>query len=199
MRRRMTAFVLAAVTAALLPGPARAATVNISIVGIIAGFSPTTTTRAFGTTFTWKNNDSIGHTTTQNAPLSLWNSGTLSPNTTFSKTIRFAGTYAYHCAIHPTTMKGTIKVPIKVSPASGSTSTAFTISVAAVPAPIGFVYDVQMKQGHGAWTKFKLGLTKKSVKFDPMTKGIFSFRSRLRKKANRATSGWSPAKSISVS
>jgi len=35
------------------------------------------TAGAFGDTFHWTNNDTITHTTTQNGPLSLWNSGHL--------------------------------------------------------------------------------------------------------------------------
>jgi len=55
----------------------------------------------------WTNNDSIPHTTTSNA--SGWDSGTIQPGGQFSSTFSAAGTFAYHCNIHPG-MTGTIVV-----------------------------------------------------------------------------------------
>jgi hypothetical protein len=95
-------------------------TIDISIVGVSAGFDPTIATGAIGDTFHWTNDDSITHTTTQNGPLSLWYSGNLAAGGGFSKGIEFAGAYPHHCVIHPTTMKGTVKLPIRVAPTSGS-------------------------------------------------------------------------------
>jgi plastocyanin len=181
-----------------MAGEAQAATVDISIVGVSAGFDPTTATGAIGDTFHWTNDDSITHTTTQNGPLSLWDSGNLAAGDTFSKAIDFAGSYPYHCAIHPTTMKGTVKVPIQVSPASGSVGTAFRVTAASVVAPSGFVYDIQRRKRNGDWTAWKTGITSKSATFRPKASGTWSFRSRLRRTSNGAKSGWSPARSISV-
>jgi plastocyanin len=196
--RRSIALVLATVLALTVAGEARAATVSISIVNSTAGFSPKTASGAIGTTFTWKNSDSIDHTSTQNSPLSLWNSGHIVAANTFSKTINFAGSYPYHCTIHPLTMKGTVKVPLRVSPASGSVGTSFIISVANRKAPSGFVYDIQRRKGSGAWTAWRTGITAKSATFKPSSSGTWSFRSRLRKTSNGAKSGWSPARSVTV-
>jgi plastocyanin len=55
---------------------------------------------------TWTNNDSIGHTVT--ADDGSFNSP-VDPGKTFSFTFTKAGTYTYHCSIHPT-MKATIVV-----------------------------------------------------------------------------------------
>jgi len=195
--RRSIALVLAASLFLLMAGEARAATVDISIVGVSAGFDPTAATGAIGDTFHWTNNDSITHTTTQNGPLSLWNSGNLAGGDSFSKAIDFAGSYPYHCSIH-TSMTGTVKVPVQVIPPSGSVGTAFRVTVAAVAAPSGFVYDIQRRKGSGDWTAWKTGITSKSATFRPKASGIWSFRSRLRKTSNGAKSGWSPARSISV-
>ena len=195
--RRSIALVLAASLFLLMAGEARAATVDISIVGVSAGFDPTTATGASGDTFHWTNNDSITHTTTQNGPLSLWNSGNITAGNAFSRAIDFAGSYPYHCSIH-TSMTGTVRVPIQVSPSSGSVGTAFGVTVASVAAPSGFVYDIQRRKGSGDWTAWKTGITAKSATFRPKASGTWSFRSRLRKTSNGAKSGWSPPRSISV-
>lgn len=101
-----------------------------------------------GGTFHWTNNDSITHTTTQNGPRSLWNSGNITAGNAFSKTIDFAGSYPYHCSIH-TSMTGSVKIPAQVTPTSGSVGATFAVNVADRRAPSGLVYDVQRKKGSG--------------------------------------------------
>jgi plastocyanin len=195
--RRSIALVLAASLFLVMAEQAHAATVDISIVSASAGFDARVTAGAFGDTFHWTNNDTITHTTTQNAPLSLWNSGHLSGGSSFSKAINFAGSYPYHCTIH-SSMAGTIKVRIQVTPTSGSVGTTFTVAVASVAAPSGSVYDIQRKKGSGDWMPWRTGITPKAATFRPKAQGTWSFRSRVRKTSNNAKSGWSPARSISV-
>ncbi len=96
-------------------------------------------------------------------------------------------------------MTGTIKVPIAVSPSSGTTSTPFTITVAAVAAPSGFTYDAQKRRGCELGPLPKSGFSTKTVKFTPSQSGKWSFRARLHKGSSGATSGWSPIESVSVS
>lgn len=62
-------------------------------------FMPDDLDIAVGTTVTWTNTDSVAHTSTSNG--SGWNSGTIAPGQGFSFTFQTAGTFAYHCAIHP--------------------------------------------------------------------------------------------------
>lgn len=195
--RRFGSFVMVAVLSMLMAGPAEAATVDISIVSTTTGFDPKTATGAFGDTFRWTNDDSINHTTTQNSPLALWDSGAMSGGDTYSKAIDFAGSYPYHCAIHPTSMTGVVKVPLRVAPTSGAVGDAFKVSVAAVGAPDGFVYDVQRRKGSGDWSIWKRGITSRSATFRPSSAGTWSFRARLRETGG-GKSGWSPPRSISV-
>jgi plastocyanin len=54
---------------------------------------------AVGTTVTWTNTDSVSHTSTSD--VAGWNSGIVAPNGQFSFTFQAAGTFPYHCAIHP--------------------------------------------------------------------------------------------------
>ena len=72
-----------------------------------AAYSPDTVDVAVGTTVTWTNTDSIAHTSTSNG--AGWDSGAIAPRAQFSFTFQNAGTFAYHCAIHPG-MVGTVTV-----------------------------------------------------------------------------------------
>jgi hypothetical protein len=97
-------------------------------------------------------------------------------------------------------MTGKVKVPPTVSPTSGTTATTFTIRVATVVAPAGFVYDVQMKTGSGSFSSFKKSLTTATTTFHPSASGTYAFRSRLRDIGSTpGASGYSPAKTITVS
>jgi plastocyanin len=74
-------------------------------------FSPASLTIKTGTTVTWKNTKAVSHTVTSDDGKSF-DSGAANPiaaDGTFSSTFTTAGTFAYHCAIHPF-MKATIIV-----------------------------------------------------------------------------------------
>ena len=75
-------------------------------------FIPATLTIKAGTTVTWTNNTAVGHTVTSDDGKSF-DSGMANPiaaqGGTFSFTFTKAGTFAYHCEIHPF-MKATIIV-----------------------------------------------------------------------------------------
>ncbi len=71
-------------------------------------FSPKTVTVAPGTTVMWTNKDSAAHTVTSDSGSTLA-SGDLSQGKSYAHTFTKAGTYAYHCAIHPY-MKATVVV-----------------------------------------------------------------------------------------
>jgi plastocyanin len=86
-------------TAAFSPNP-----VSVSLASATAGLVQ------------WVNNDQNsgvygGTGTTHNitADDASFSSGNLAPGATFERTFTVAGTYAYHCSIHPT-MKGTVTV-----------------------------------------------------------------------------------------
>ncbi len=77
-------------------------------------FIPSTLQVAAGTTVTWKNRDAAEHqiindATGQAAQGALFMSNPLPQGVTYSFTFTTAGTYPYHCNIHPS-MKGTITV-----------------------------------------------------------------------------------------
>jgi plastocyanin len=70
-------------------------------------FNPGEVTVAVGDTVTWMNTDTVSHTSTSNA--AGWDSGTIAPGRQFSFTFGTAGTFPYHCTIHPG-MVGTVVV-----------------------------------------------------------------------------------------
>ena len=72
-------------------------------------FSPTPLTVAVGTKVTVTNREasSVPHTWTSDT--GAWDSGSLSPAQPYSFTFTQAGTFTYHCNIHPF-MKGEVDV-----------------------------------------------------------------------------------------
>ena len=71
-------------------------------------YSPPSTTVAVGGTATWTNNDSAAHTVTFDAS-NLECGGELATGETATAQFTSAGSFAYHCRIHPN-MKGTVVV-----------------------------------------------------------------------------------------
>jgi plastocyanin len=62
-------------------------------------YSPDAITVTAGATVTWTNTDAIAHTSTSDA--NGWNSGNIAPGGQFSVAFPTAGTFPYHCTIHP--------------------------------------------------------------------------------------------------
>jgi plastocyanin len=69
----------------------------VSIVDF--AFQPASIEVATGGTVTWTNTGQAPHTVT--ADDGSFDSGTLAPGATFSQTFATAGTFTYHCNIHP--------------------------------------------------------------------------------------------------
>ncbi len=80
------------------PSSSSPAGTEVSIANF--AFSPDTLTVKVGTTVKWTNNDSTAHTVT--ADDKSFDSGNLDPGKSFSFTFKQAGTFSYHCKIHPT-------------------------------------------------------------------------------------------------
>ncbi len=64
-----------------------------------SAFAPVNLTVAAGTTVQWTNKDNIAHTVT--ADDGSFGSAHLANGGTFTQTFAAAGTYSYHCSIHP--------------------------------------------------------------------------------------------------
>jgi hypothetical protein len=93
---------------------------------------------------------------------------------------------------------GTVTVPAVATPASGTTSTTFTIQASTAKAATGFVFETQIERpGSTAFVTWKTGPANTFVP-DAGT-GTYAFRVHLKKKSNGAISDWSPTASILVS
>jgi len=91
-----------------------AATSAVSIAGF--AFAPAGITINVGDTVRWTNNEgsAIFHTST--ADNGTWDSKVLANGQSFSFTFTVAGTFAYHCAVHPS-MRGSVTVVGPATPA----------------------------------------------------------------------------------
>ncbi|MBI5399449.1 cupredoxin family copper-binding protein [Candidatus Saganbacteria bacterium] len=72
-------------------------------------FSSSALSISVETTVTWTNRDSVTHTVTVNSGPTSFDSGSITPGSSFSHQFTWAGTYEYHCLPHPY-MTGTITV-----------------------------------------------------------------------------------------
>jgi len=92
-------------------------------------FTPSSITVKEGTTITWTNKDAISHTVTSDD--NLFDSGPLGSGKTFTYTFSIAGTYAYHCLIHPS-----MTAKVIVTSAAASSARVSIENMSFVPATI---------------------------------------------------------------
>jgi plastocyanin len=188
-------LVLASVVAFLLVAspPAGAATVSVAIMNF--GFNPMSPTVSQGNAVKWTQMDvGVQHTTTSDQL--FWTSAKLNTGQSFQTTFWSAGSFGYHCMVHPD-MTGTIRVPLK---AGGSASAGWTIRWSSQSStPSNRAFDVQIKRpGSTSWTGYRTDVTSRSAFFDPAKSGSYSFRARTRNLSNGKDSGWSPVKTLKI-
>lgn len=63
-----------------------------------------------GQLVTWRNDDSVRHTVTDDTENPEFSSDAIQPGDTFSITFDEPGTFRYHCSIHPDRMMGELTV-----------------------------------------------------------------------------------------
>ena len=81
------------------PAPSGTASAQASVTISDFQFTPPSVTVKVGGTVTWTNNGPSTHTVT--ADDGSFDSGNLNAGKTFSHTFQTAGTFSYHCSIHP--------------------------------------------------------------------------------------------------
>ncbi|MFQ5798568.1 MAG: cupredoxin domain-containing protein [Bacteroidota bacterium] len=93
------------------PPPSPGDTSPNTITMVNESFSPRSLTVTAGTTVTWKNNDSVTHTSTSDdTGIGAWETGDIPPGGSQRTTFNTVGTFGFHCSIHPVSMTGPIVV-----------------------------------------------------------------------------------------
>jgi plastocyanin len=83
-------------------------TITITGMNGANSFSPNPATVKAGQSVAWRNADSIGHTATADG--GAFDTGIIAPGATSNTIVMsVAGSFGYHCAVHPT-MTGTLSV-----------------------------------------------------------------------------------------
>lgn len=88
-------------------GPAASGGAANAVSIVDFAFNPATISVKAGSSVTWTNTGSTAHTVT--ADDNSFDSGNVNGGATYSQTFATAGTFAYHCKIHPQ-MKATVTV-----------------------------------------------------------------------------------------
>jgi LPXTG-motif cell wall-anchored protein len=128
IRRAVAMVGVAFLLTIVIGGPAFAASVSM----IDFDFVPGTITINAGDTVTWTNNATDAHTAT--ADDGSFDSGTVDPGASFSKTFNTPGTIAYHCSFHQSLgMVGTIVVNAVTTTTPASTSPGETTTGEPLP------------------------------------------------------------------
>ena len=102
---------------------AEAATASVAISNF--AFTPASQTVTVGDTVTWTNNGAAPHTVTSDTGTTL-DSGNMATNATYSKVFTAAGTYPYHCAIHPAMVASVIVAAQATATATATATTTAT-------------------------------------------------------------------------
>lgn len=165
-----------------------------------SGFSPRDLTAiGLGQTVTWTNTGTRAHTVTDNSGMNLFDSGAVPPGGTYARAWTAAGRYAIQSTLDAN-YRGSVWLPLNLSPTTGAASTNFTVTWATAAQPAGFVSDVDIQRpGSTAWVPWRTGQTALSAAFVPDAgQGTYSFRARLRNTANGRATAYTVAASILV-
>jgi plastocyanin len=155
---------------------------------------------AFGKIIEWSFNSQAGHFHSVTDPSRWLDSGFVHPAGAYDRQMPYAGSFAYKCAeTNHATMKGNVKIPMQVSPLTGTRQTNFQLAWGGTYATGQFKFDVQVKKpGQTKFSAFQTGIGEYLGSYTAQTKGTHSFRARLRNTDINKSSGWSPVVSIQV-
>ena len=181
--KRLTVLTALLLIVAVAPAARADQTVNIANFS----FSPASLTAGLGESITFDNTAVNGHTSTSDG--GFWNTGTIAGGSSEDVEFSASGTFAYHCAIHPS-MVAVIIVPITVSPVGPVTAgTELTITFASRQVT-GRTYEVQRRRGNRSWVTLASGTSALFVTYTPRKAGTFRFRAAAI--IGGEMSGWSP-------
>ena len=166
------------------------------------GFDPPKVTVKVGQVVRWTNtDDTVPHTATEDHGLwrltgtyGVGSSRGFGPGESRQRAFE-ASTAHYYCEVHPDTMRGVVRVPVRLSVKSlDGGKRRLVIRWASKTPATGRAFDVQVKRGTGDWKSFRKG-TRETFggKTTQGAKVTWSVRARLRKQSNASlATGWSP-------
>jgi CSLREA domain-containing protein len=176
-------------------------------------YAPSAVTVGQGGTVSWSWVGAKSHSVTDAFGIGpsgtpLFSSGIRPPGSAYSYPFAAAGSYVYKSKAYgdPTSMKGTVKVPVRVSQPTGSVDSAIEVTWATGTLP-GFRHDVQYRYRAPGTTTFSLWKTwipdptAPSKTFVPSAlkgAGDYQFRSRLENASTGRTADWSPPASVTI-
>ena len=174
-----------------------------------SGYTPKTVTVAQGGVAVWTFTGVNPHSVTDNLKLGAakgprFDSGPLTSGR-FGSDFRAAGTYTYGSTVRADRkFAGTIGVPLLITPTTGSTATAFSVTWSSATIN-GYVFDVQYRfkragaKNFAAAKTWQTGVTTVSGVFTPPSGvGTYALSARLRNATTGMASLWSPEFSITV-
>jgi plastocyanin len=91
----------------ILPIGCQSSSSNNTVNIVDSAYNPSSITVTIGSKVTWKNKAGITHDVISDA--GIFNSGFIEAGGSYSFTFNTAGTYHYHCSLHPG-MTGTVNV-----------------------------------------------------------------------------------------
>jgi plastocyanin len=213
MKVRFVAL-LAIVCASVLQGQAMALAPSFVAVAIYdTGFTPENAKLPLSSDgILWGNEGTKTHTSTSDGfdgtdGVKLWKSGDIAPNDAYNFGPDAAGTYPYHCSIHPR-MRGKVKVPL----------VARNITYGGSDGHIGDLMAIDYANSDGIHDGFSLRLqmAKPGKDFEnlgprrrpddsgteafiPQVNGVYKFRARLLNDFTDGKSDWSPVLKVTIS
>jgi dipeptidyl aminopeptidase/acylaminoacyl peptidase len=180
------------------PPPPPPPNVDVTVTSSDAGFSPKAVSIAQGDTVGWAFAGPGTHSVQDASGMTLFGSAAKQPGGSYVFSFVGAGTYAYKDGSNGA-LKGQVRVPVVVTPSSGSAATSFLVRWTSGPPPAGFAFDVQIKRLAAAWTAWRTATTSVSGTFvADAGPGTYRFRARIRNLANGRASGFSPAIVVKV-
>ena len=172
------------------------------VLHLASGFSPKTKAIAQGQSVEWINQMPGLSAVQQTSKPPIFDSTSQGIGAMYSVRFAVAGTYAYVARVHPS-HKGTITVPMGVSPSTGTSTTNFVVTWATGTDPVvsnEWLIDVQVTTPNAKdFVMWQEGVTTKSASYVPTAgSGTYRFRTRMRHGTEQSASDWSPVASITV-
>jgi uncharacterized repeat protein (TIGR01451 family) len=175
---------------------------NTSYVGVTnLGFGSVSPALALGGALQWSFVGPGSHSATdRTSGLGIFpDTGLVDPVAYRQTAFTAAGAYTFTDTATGKTIK--VSLPMTAKPATGSTTTRFTLTWAAAAPPAGYSEDVQVQRpGSTSWVSLFKATTATSGTYTPTGgKGTYKFRSRFRRTTGTGASAYTTAVTIKVS